>query len=1246
VALRDRSPRCSDSRVETAVSNSPQGRIDIGHRLWWEALMLTAARSRVGLALVALVACISGTALIEGLNPPVAAAATVGLFQQCANNMGNGFSGACQWTNGNLNTSNSSYTEGNSAPQRLWLTGLAPGSTHTLAISYGTTRNGLHAYDFLTSFNWSEPWITSADRCGTITGCLAATDSTFPMPLDPNVPASAQNAVGAANRQWFARGATISAATTPVIVSGSYATNSETSTSITFTVASGGSMCTTTCGVAVFLGAHFATALDWGAGNGAGSINGSSFHTTLVSLDGTSLGSLSLSSSASIPSPGINIVKSASPSSVSAAGTTVTYSYLVTNTGNVRAGIVVTDPMPGLSPISCPLSSIDGSGASTTCTATYVVTQADMDAGSIHNTGTVIASPVSLGTLTATSSATVLVDEHASLTVVKSATPTSVASVGQTVTYSFSVTNAGNVTLHSLVVNDTQSAPAGPLLGAPSCPATTLAPGASTTCTVAYVVTQADLDHGSIKDTATAAALDPGNLAVTSAPSAATVTATQLPALDIVKSASPTSVSSLGQTITYTFVVTNTGNTTVTSLTVTDTQVPASRSLVGAPTCLATTLAPSASTTCTGIYLVNQQDLDNGTIRDSAIARALTTLGAGVTSPSDDATVAVVQQPSLSVLKTASPSSVATSGQTITYTFSVTNTGNVTIRALAIDDVPSDPAGPLTSGPTCPATTLAPGASSNCTATYVVTQDDIDAGSIHDSATARALAPDGTAINSAPSEATVVSTGTPSLSIMKSPTPSVVDSVGDTITYTFEVTNTGGSTLHSLAVADTPVAPAGPLATGPTCAATTLAPGAGTTCTGTYLVTQADLDHGSIRDSATASALTALGSQVTSDPSDATVAVAGVPNLTMAKAASPASVSAVGDVITYTFTVTNIGTVSMHSLSIDDVQDPPAGSLSSGPACLGTSLAPGDSTTCFATYSVTQTDLDHGSVSDRATATALTPADVSYTSPPASTDVGVTEQNGLTITKSASPSTVSTVGETVTYTFVVTNTGNVTVHSVTVADVPTGLGRTLHSLPSCLTTTLAPGDATTCTATYLVTQADLDTGTITDSASAAAISPSGATVLSGSATAVVGVDQQPNLTLDKAVAPSTYSVVGTTITYSITVANNGNVTMNSIHVSDTQQLPAGALSFGPGCPQISLVPGASMVCAASYVVTQSDLDHGEVTDTAQATAVEPVGTEYRSAPASATATAIQSPLTTLVKSATPTTVTVVGQTVT
>jgi hypothetical protein len=70
------------------------------------------------------------------------------------------------------------------------------------------------------------------------------------------------------------------------------------------------------------------------------------------------------------------------------------------------SNVVVADPMAGLPPVNCP-ATVLAPGASMTCTATYVVTQADMAAAVLANTATVTAQPASGSPVSDTASATV-----------------------------------------------------------------------------------------------------------------------------------------------------------------------------------------------------------------------------------------------------------------------------------------------------------------------------------------------------------------------------------------------------------------------------------------------------------------------------------------------------------------------------------------------------------------------------------------------------------------------------------------------------------------------------------------------------------------------------------------------------------------------------------------------------------------------------------------------------------------------
>ena len=78
----------------------------------------------------------------------------------------------------------------------------------------------------------------------------------------------------------------------------------------------------------------------------------------------------------------------------------------------------------------------------------------------------------------------------------------------------------------------------------------------------------------------------------------------------------------------------------------------------------------------------------------------------------------------------------------------------------------------------------------------------------------------------------------------------------------------------------------------------------------------------------------------------------------------------------------------------------------------------------------------------------------------------------------------------------------------------------------------------TCSASYTITQADLDAGSVTNTAKASANG-----VDSNQDSETVTAIQTKTLLLDKTAAPATYSTVGTIISYSYKVTNTGNVTL-------------------------------------------------------------------------------------------------------
>ncbi|MEH1009135.1 hypothetical protein VDP25_15440, partial [Winogradskyella sp. ECml5-4] len=317
----------------------------------------------------------------------------------------------------------------------------------------------------------------------------------------------------------------------------------------------------------------------------------------------------------------------------------------------------------------------------------------------------------------------------------------------------------------------------------------------------------------------------------------------------------------LDDEITYEFTVTNTGDETLTNIIVTD-------PLVGTVTCVSTTLAPGANTTCSATYVITQSDIDNGGIENSAIVSAEAP-GGDTLDPSDDITdvsdtgtasdgtvvtdpetvetddidtingdsndsdptndvtpFEISQNPELTVTKTITTSG-AVLNDVIVYDIIVVNTGDVTITDIEITDANADlgtlsyPGG-LTNIPS-----LAPNASATVTVEQTITQADIDAGFVENSATAIGDSPVGTDDVTDVSDTDVDPNGDPILDnetvdgpdtgtnptedptrtdLDQSPELSITKtgsldlgadnavSVGDIITYTYTVTNTGDVT--------------------------------------------------------------------------------------------------------------------------------------------------------------------------------------------------------------------------------------------------------------------------------------------------------------------------------------------------------------------------------------------------------------------------------------------------------------------
>ena len=99
-----------------------------------------------------------------------------------------------------------------------------------------------------------------------------------------------------------------------------------------------------------------------------------------------------------------------------------------------------------------------------------------------------------------------------------------------------------------------------------------------------------------------------------------------------------------------------------------------------------------------------------------------------------------------------------------------------------------------------------------------------------------------------------------------------------------------------------------------------------------------------------------------------------------------------------------------------------------------------------------------------------------------STDVPGDQKPALTLEKTATPTTYDTVGDIIGYSYLVTNTGNVTLAGpLTVADD--------NATVTCPAGGLTPLASMTCTASHTITQGNLDGGSVKNTATAVGTAP-------------------------------------------------------------------------------------------------------------------------------------------------------------
>ena len=418
---------------------------------------------------------------------------------------------------------------------------------------------------------------------------------------------------------------------------------------------------------------------------------------------------------------------------------------------------------------------------------------------------------------------------------------------------------------------------------------------------------------------------------------------------------------------------------------------------------------------------------------------------------------------------------------------------------------------------------------------------------------------------------------------------------GDPVAWTYEVTNTGNTTLQGVIVTDDQGVTV-------TCPRTSLSQGESMTCTATGTATA-----GQYANLGSVSATDSLGNPVgASDPShyfgsSADISVEKATNGDDADSI-PGPLVPVGDPVAWTYTITNQGNIDLTGVTLDDDRLPPIDltTCTWGSGTVGV-LGPNDTAAGGvdeATCSVTGATATSGQYENHATVTGspdggtttITDNDPShYFGVDASIQLEKST-NGVDADTPTGPDVP--VGEPVQWTYEVTNTGNTPVLAPTVTDSPA------QTVSCPRVAALAPGDSLTCHATGTA-----QPGQYTNTATATANDVFGQPLVASDPSHYFGI--QPAITLEKRTdgddaddAPGPAVPVGDPITWTYEVTNTGNVALDELVVFDSSE---GDITGD--CPTRSLAPGASTTCTVTGTAVA-----GQYVNVAAAVAVDRDGT--------------------------------------
>ena len=463
-------------------------------------------------------------------------------------------------------------------------------------------------------------------------------------------------------------------------------------------------------------------------------------------------------------------------------GGSVTFCYVVTNTGsaplynittimddNATPGNTSDDFQVSLSGLTNQDSDAiaDDLGIGESATASYLKTYNGQKDSYETNTATVMGDSASSGgnKISASDTTVVYIDPPLplSLTINKltNGADSSTILVGTPITWTYDLTNTGDAALETITVVDDQGVTV-------NCPSTTLAIDATMQCTATGTAIK---DGYSNVGTVTGYYL--GDSA-TASDSSSYFGAE--PKISIVKGPETQTVIE-SQSATFDITVTNIGNVALESVTVTDPLVSGCASFIGF-------LAVSETST----YSCMKETVTAGFINTAMVSGMFETT---TVNDLDTATVIVDFLPKIKVIKVANKLSIPESGETVTFTFTVTNEG---VETLTLTSLVDDVFGDLDGQGNCDVPeTISVGGNYICSVNKLLSSNTLTP--FTNTVTATGEDPENNSVSDTATAGVTFTDVAPDIELTKIANPTLIPMSGGLVTYNFKITNKSFETV-------------------------------------------------------------------------------------------------------------------------------------------------------------------------------------------------------------------------------------------------------------------------------------------------------------------------------------------------------------------------------------------------------------------------------------------------------------------